>query len=129
MTTAIEIPAPLIQGGAETFLLFLGQQLMIQATKRSADELNKNFLSSTTMMLTLKTAQMCIAALLIVIESLGILLWLVYPDWLIPWPVSKEIINNGFCKASRKNIIVNITIQVNPMAHFFSGAIPRMMNG
>lgn len=81
------------------------------------------------MMLTLKKAQMCIATLLAMNESLGVLLWLTYPNWLIPWPVSKEIINAGFCKFSSEYVIVNITIQVNPMAHFFSGAIPRMMNG
>ena len=31
-------------------------------------------------------------------------------------------------RSQKSDIIVNVTIQVNPIAHLFSGTIPRMMN-
>merc|ERR1719433_407305 len=44
------------------------------------------------------------------------------------WRGNDEIINYGWCKDKNMTIIVNITIQVNPMAQLFSGTIPRMMS-
>ncbi len=43
--------------------------------------------------------------------------------------ISTEIINYGHCKALGVDVMINATLQVNPLAHFFAGSIPRMING
>ena len=80
------------------------------------------------MYLSLKRIQLCVVSCLLIIESIGILLWVNWPQVLLPWPVDRGLVNYGYCKAINESIIGHITIQVNPWTHLFAGIIARMIN-
>lgn len=78
---------------------------------------------------TLQKLQLGLVSGLLIIETIGILLWITLPLALLPLKYSTEIINYGHCKALGVDVMINATLQVNPLAHFFAGSIPRMING
>ena len=79
--------------------------------------------------LSLKRLQLGLSTLLLVVEVVGLALWIWAPQRLLPWPVGRwEVIHYGHCKAVNASVFVNVSLHVNPLAHFFSGTISRMMN-
>ena len=77
----------------------------------------------------LRSLQLCVVGNLLIIETIGILLWMIWPHVLFPWTVDRGLINYGYCKPINQSIVGYVTIQVNPWTHFFAGAIARMING
>ena len=77
----------------------------------------------------LRRLQLGLSSLLILVEVLGIGLWIWAPHRLLPWPVGHwEVIHYGHCKAVNASVFVNVSLHVNPLAHCFSGTISRMIN-
>ena len=77
----------------------------------------------------LRRLQLGLSSLLILVEVLGIGLWIWAPHRLLPWPVGRwEVIHYGHCKAVNASVFVNVSLHVNPLAHCFSGTISRMIN-
>ncbi len=64
----------------------------------------------------LKTLQLVLLAILICNESTGLVLWLVAPYHLLPWPVGEEVINYGFCNAKNRGSL-NILIVSQDLLH------------
>ena len=77
----------------------------------------------------LKGVQLSLVSSVLILETVGLILWLVQPSVLLPFPVDQpQLLNFGFCRAIGKEFVFNVTLQVNPWTHFFSGTVARMIN-
>ena len=58
------------------------------------------------MYLGLKNIQLCVVSVLLVVETIGILLWIIQPQILKPWPVDRGLVNYGYCKGSKISRVI-----------------------